>query len=97
MTKATFIQPMRWTEDELEREIDSLEDLLHGDAEAGPAGGRCAKAYLRQVLKDRQATLRLLRFRNKQTTKPAQKSEPAPSLVWPMPRPTHTFQPLLQV
>ena len=98
MTNATFTKPTRWTEDELKREIDSLEVLLQGDAEqAGPTGGRCAKAYLRQVLKDRRATLRLLRFRQKQTVKPAETSQPAPSLAWPMPRPVQTFQPLLQV
>ena len=92
MTNTT---PIRWTEKELVAEITSLEQPLIDEASNQEEAG-CARAYLRQVLKDRRATLRLLQFRNKQA-QPAAESKDLPSLNWPMPRPVSSFQPLLQV
>ncbi len=89
---------VRWTENELEREINTLEVKLCSRTDTDrPAGRHCAQAYLRQVLKDRRATLRLLRFRDRQTTRPVQSTTPMPMAAPPRPRPMPAFQPLLRV
>lgn len=95
-----FAEPpvVRWTEDELEREIVSLEASLSDTGKgARPANGHCARAYLRQVLKDRRAALRLLRFRNDQSARTAKKSPSAPRAALAPPRPVVAFEPLLRV
>jgi len=57
---------IRWTEDQLVEEISGLDAML-GDAPNGPEQGtKVAKSYLRQLLKDRKDTLRLLQFRKSQ-------------------------------
>lgn len=57
---------IRWTEDQLVEEISGLDAML-SDAPAGPEqSGKVAKSYLRQLLKDRKETLRLLQFRKAQ-------------------------------
>ena len=58
----------RWTEGELLREI--AEPTQHARRpDLRDASGRCAHAYLRQVLKDRSESLRLLRFRKSEREK----------------------------
>ena len=52
----------RWNESELAGEIDSLERLLVDHKRRDPAS-RCAHAYLKQLLKHRQETLRALRYK----------------------------------
>ena len=57
---------IRWTEDQLVEEISGLDAKLD-DAPNGPEqGAKVAKSYLRQLLKDRKDTLRLLQFRKAQ-------------------------------
>ena len=57
---------IRWTEDQLVEEISGLHAQLTG-APAGPeTSTKVAKSYLRQLLKDRKETLRLLQFRKAQ-------------------------------
>ncbi len=57
---------IRWTEDQLVEEISGLDAKLD-DAPNGPdRGTKVAKSYLRQLLKDRKDTLRLLQFRKAQ-------------------------------
>ena len=57
---------IRWTEDQLVEEISGLDAKLD-DAPNGPEPGtKVAKSYLRQLLKDRKDTLRLLQFRKSQ-------------------------------
>ena len=57
---------IRWTEDQLLEEISGLDAML-SDAPNGPGTGtKVAKSYLRQLLKDRKDTLRLLQFRKAQ-------------------------------
>lgn len=57
---------IRWTEDQLLEEISGLDAML-SDAPNGPeTGTKVAKSYLRQLLKDRRDTLRLLQFRKSQ-------------------------------
>jgi hypothetical protein len=57
---------IRWTEDQLVEEISGLDAMLT----EGPAGAeqstKVAQSYLRQLLKDRRDTLRLLQFRKSQ-------------------------------
>lgn len=99
MSKLNRQAPIRWTEQELEQEIESLKGQLYGKPDAGSAGGRFAKAYLSQVLKDRRATLRLLRFQNREANR-EQPVEDGKELVWPTARPLRqmsNFRPLLQV
>lgn len=57
---------IRWTEDQLLEEISGLDAMLSGSAEGPQAGTKVAKSYLRQLLKDRKETLRLLQFRKAQ-------------------------------
>ena len=57
---------IRWTEDQLVEEISGLAAML-SDAPGGPEPStKVAKSYLRQLLKDRKETLRLLQFRKAQ-------------------------------
>ena len=57
---------IRWTEDQLVEEISGLDAML-ADARSGAEHStKVAKSYLRQLLKDRQETLRLLQFRKAQ-------------------------------
>jgi len=57
---------IRWTEDQLVEEI-SGQDAPPTEVPAGvEASAKVAKSYLRQLLKDRQDTLRLLQFRKAQ-------------------------------
>ena len=57
---------IRWTEDQLVEEISGLDAMLT-EAPNGPdASTKVAKSYLRQLLKDRKETLRLLQFRKAQ-------------------------------
>ena len=95
MMQSTLNSSIRWTEKELIEDIGNIEQQLIDDTTNGEEAG-CARAYLRQVLKDRRATLRLLRFRNKQA-KPEVKETRVPNLTWPVPRPVNEFRPLLQV
>ena len=94
MTKRITISPIRWTEDELRKDIGRLERLLaRGNSES--AHGRCARAYLEQVLKDRKSSLKVLRVREAQRESEPQR--PRPTLSWPAPAPRREFRPLLQV
>ena len=52
-----------WTEDELRREITRLGDLITEQSRNDDKRSRCAVSYLRQVVKDKQDTLHLLRMR----------------------------------
>ena len=53
-----------WTEDELRREIARLDDLISAQSRNDDKRSRCAVSYLRQVIKDKQDTLHLLRMRH---------------------------------
>lgn len=57
---------IRWTEDQLVEEISGLDAMLTEAPGAGEPSTKVAKSYLRQLLKDRKETLRLLQFRKAQ-------------------------------
>ena len=52
-----------WTEDELRKEIARLDNLIAVQSRNDDKRSRCAVSYLRQVVKDKQDTLHLLRMR----------------------------------
>ncbi len=57
---------IRWTEDQLVEEISGLDAQLT-EAPVGPEhSAKVAQSYLRQLLKDRRDTLRLLQYRKSQ-------------------------------
>jgi hypothetical protein len=57
---------IRWTEDQLVEEISGLDAMLTDVPSEAEASTKVAKSYLRQLLKDRKETLRLLQFRKAQ-------------------------------
>ena len=57
---------IRWTEDQLVEEISDLDAILDDAPNGAAPGTKVAKSYLRQLLKDRRDTLRLLQFRKSQ-------------------------------
>lgn len=57
---------IRWTEDQLVEEISGLDAQLTEVPAGVEPSAKVAKSYLRQLLKDRQDTLRLLQFRKAQ-------------------------------
>jgi hypothetical protein len=63
---------IRWTEDELVREIQGLDSKLKSHSEASNGRSAWARSYLRALLKDREETLRLLRFRRAQAERERQ-------------------------
>ena len=56
---------IRWTEDELTLEIDKLDVSIAEVSGRSDERSRCVAAYLRQVLRDRRGTLRMLRLHRK--------------------------------
>ena len=54
---------IRATEENLMKEIAGIERLLARNEKATEMSGKCARAYLRQLLRDRQAVLRTVRYR----------------------------------
>jgi hypothetical protein len=57
---------IRWTEDQLVEEISGLGARLDDVPHDREPGTKVAQSYLRQLLKDRKDTLRLLQFRKAQ-------------------------------
>ncbi len=57
---------IRWTEDQLVEEISGLDAMLTDSPVGADMSAKVAKSYLRQLLKDRKETLRLLQFRKAQ-------------------------------
>ncbi|MDX1431600.1 MAG: hypothetical protein R3286_04045 [Gammaproteobacteria bacterium] len=57
---------IRWTEDQLVQEISGLDAMLTEASEVKDASNKVAQSYLRQLLRDRKETLRLLQFRKSQ-------------------------------
>ncbi len=57
---------IRWTEDQLVEEISGLDAKLTEAPHDSEPTTKVAQSYLRQLLKDRQDTLRLLQFRKSQ-------------------------------
>ena len=57
---------IRWTEDQLVEEISGLDAMLSETPGGAETTTKVAKSYLRQLLKDRKETLRLLQFRKAQ-------------------------------
>ncbi len=57
---------IRWTEDQLVEEISGLDARLTEAPNRAEPSTKAAKSYLRQLLKDRRDTLRLLQFRKAQ-------------------------------
>ena len=57
---------IRWTEDQLVEEISGLDAMLSDAPSGSEPTTKVAKSYLRQLLKDRKETLRLLQFRKAQ-------------------------------
>lgn len=57
---------IRWTEDQLVEEISGLDAMLTDSPVGSDMSAKVAKSYLRQLLKDRKETLRLLQFRKAQ-------------------------------
>lgn len=57
---------IRWTEDQLVEEISGLDALLTNAPTGSETATKVAQSYLRQLLKDRKETLRLLQFRKAQ-------------------------------
>jgi hypothetical protein len=57
---------IRWTEDQLVEEISGLDAMLTESSLDPEPSTKVAKSYLRQLLKDRQDSLRLLQFRKSQ-------------------------------
>jgi len=54
---------IRWTEDRLRQEIDKLGDQITHVAQNQDRKSRHAVSYMRQLLKDKQDRLALLRLR----------------------------------
>lgn len=52
-----------WTEEELRQEITRLDNRIAEQSRNDDKRSRCAVSYLRQVVKDKQDTLHLLRMR----------------------------------
>jgi hypothetical protein len=57
---------IRWTEDQLVEEISGLDAMLTEAPMGSEVSTKVAQSYLRQLLKDRRDTLRLLQFRKSQ-------------------------------
>ncbi len=57
---------IRWTEDQLVEEITGLDAMLTEEPHGPEPSTKVAQSYLRQLLKDRKDTLRLLQFRKAQ-------------------------------
>lgn len=57
---------IRWTEDQLVEEISGLDAMLTQAPTGAEPSTKVAQSYLRQLLKDRRDTLRLLQFRKSQ-------------------------------
>ena len=57
---------IRWTEDQLVEEISGLDAMLTEAPACSDPSTKVAQSYLRQLLKDRRDTLRLLQFRKSQ-------------------------------
>lgn len=57
---------IRWTEDQLVQEISGLDAMLTEANEVKDSGSKVAQSYLRQLLRDRKETLRLLQYRKSQ-------------------------------
>jgi hypothetical protein len=57
---------IRWTEDQLVEEISGLDAMLTEAPVGSEHSTKVAQSYLRQLLKDRRDTLRLLQFRKSQ-------------------------------
>jgi len=57
---------IRWTEDQLVEEISGLDAMLTEAPMGAEHSTKVAQSYLRQLLKDRRDTLRLLQFRKSQ-------------------------------
>ena len=95
MTHARFPgQIIRWTETELEHDIESIEKQLLDDQPA-VTGKTWARSYLKQVLKDRRSTLRLLRRRNKDSETATLGRSAAPA-SWLPTQPQSKFQAYLR-
>ena len=95
MSNIPFNKPIRWTEAELQEDIKSLEQTLASRDDNGTPNATCARAYLKQVLKDRKATLKMLRLRKRaEEGKPVVEKK---SINWPAPPPRREFRPLLRV
>ena len=76
---------IRANEDNLMKEIAGIERLLERNAKATEMSGKCARAYLKQLLRDRQEALRTLRYRTEGTRTAVQRvvaavSPPCPAL-----------------
>ena len=57
---------IRWTEDQLVEEISGLDAMLTEAPAGSEPSTKVAQSYLRQLLKDRRDTLRLLQYRKSQ-------------------------------
>ncbi len=57
---------IRWTEDQLVEEITGLDAMLTEAPTGLEHSTKVAQSYLRQLLKDRRDTLRLLQYRKSQ-------------------------------
>ena len=89
-------RPIRWTEEELRKDIARIEDLLTR-GEAATAHGHCARAYLEQVLKDRKSTLKILKIRSEEQAPRESASTGTFAAPWPAPPTRSSFRPLLRV
>ena len=57
---------IRWTEDQLVEEISGLDALISEAREVPDSSSKVAQSYLKQLLRDRKDTLRLLQYRKAQ-------------------------------
>ena len=55
---------IRQTEDQLKKEITDIERLLESNAKATAESGKCAHAYLKQLLHNRRERLRTIQYRS---------------------------------
>ncbi len=55
-----------WTEEELEREIARLDELIGAAFDPNDARAKCVRAYLKQMLKDKQDLLKMVRLKNRE-------------------------------
>jgi len=63
ITGGTMLNYIRWTEDRLRQEIDKLGDRITFVAQNQDRRSRHAVSYMRQLLKDKQDRLALLRIK----------------------------------
>lgn len=62
-----MVVPMRFTEDELRRDINGLDDQIQDTAKPDDVNTKRVNSFLKQIAKDKRDKLATLRYRKSQT------------------------------